>query len=236
MIGAPRLHQPECESTQQLLFDRVDELPEGAIATTDHQTGGRGRLGRAWEDVAGTSLLCSVLLRPPPERSAPELSLVAAAATAEAIEAETGLSAQIKWPNDVMLNRRKVAGILAEMRGDAVVIGIGINVNQTREQLPSDARTPAGSLRSLTGREYDRERVLASLLERLGTRYEAWRIGGLEAVFDEIGSRNFLFARTIRVGDVAGIGGSIQRDGRLEIVTSHDSHVLVESGEVEFER
>jgi BirA family biotin operon repressor/biotin-[acetyl-CoA-carboxylase] ligase len=236
VIGEPRLHEPECESTQKLLFDRVDELPEGAVATTDHQTAGRGRLGRDWEDEAGTSVLCSVLLRPPPERPAPELSLVAAAATAEAIEAATSLSAQIKWPNDVMLNRRKVAGILAEMRGGAVVIGIGVNVNQTAGQLPSETRTPAGSLRSLTGSEYDRELVLASLLERFDVRYGAWREGGLDAVFDEIGSRNFLFARTIRVGDVAGVGGSIQRDGRLEIVTGHAGHVLVESGEVEFER
>jgi biotin-(acetyl-CoA carboxylase) ligase len=78
--------------------------------------------------------------------------------------------------------------------------------------------------------------VLARLLERLEIRYSAWRTGGLDAVFDEIGSRNFLFARTIRVGDVSGVGGSIQRDGRLEIVTGHDSHVLVESGEVEFDR
>jgi BirA family biotin operon repressor/biotin-[acetyl-CoA-carboxylase] ligase len=235
VIGEPRLHEPQCESTQQLLFDRADELPEGAIATADHQAGGRGRLGRSWTDAPGTSVLCSVLLRPPPERSAPELSLVAAAATAEAIEATTGLSAQIKWPNDVMLNRRKVAGILAEMRGDAVVLGIGINVNQTRGQLPADTKTPAGSLRSLSGSTYDREGVLTALLERLDVRYQAWRDGGLDAVFDEIGSRNFLFARTISVGDVAGIGGSIARDGRLEVMTD-SGHVLVESGEVEFTR
>ncbi len=236
MIGEPRLHVPECESTQQLLFDRIDELPDGAIATTDHQTGGRGRLGRDWEDAPGSSVLVSVLLRPPAERQAPELSLVAAAATAEAVEIVTTLSAQIKWPNDVMLNRRKVAGILAEMRGDAVVIGIGVNVNQTAGQLPAETRTPAGSLRSLTGREYDRDAVLAAVLERLETRYAAWRADGLDGVFDEIGSRNFLFARTIRVGDVSGVGGSILRDGRLEIVTGHESHVLVESGEVEFDR
>jgi BirA family transcriptional regulator, biotin operon repressor / biotin---[acetyl-CoA-carboxylase] ligase len=236
MIGEPRLHEPECESTQQLLLDRAGELPDGAIATTDHQTAGRGRLGRDWEDTPGSSVLVSVLLRPPAERSAPELSLVAAAATAEAVEIATSLSAQIKWPNDVMLNRRKVAGILAEMRGDDVVIGIGVNVNQTTAELPSKTRTPASSLRALTGSVYEREAVLARLLERLEIRYSAWRTGGLDAVFDEIGSRNFLFARTIRVGDVSGVGGSIQRDGRLEIVTGHDSHVLVESGEVEFDR
>src|SRR5262249_35714424 len=159
----------------------------GAIATTDHQTAGRGRLGRDWEDEPGTSVLVSVLLRPPAERSAPELSLVAAAATAEAVGLATSLSAQIQWPNDLMLNRRKVAGILAEMRGDAVVVGVGINVNQTAAQLPAGTRTPAGSLRALTGSEYDREDLLATLLERLAVRYGAWRSGGLDAVFDEIG-------------------------------------------------
>jgi BirA family biotin operon repressor/biotin-[acetyl-CoA-carboxylase] ligase len=234
VIGEPRLHEPECESTQRLLLDRVDELPEGAVATTDHQTAGRGRLGRSWEDAPGRSLLCSVLLHPPADRAAAELSLVAAAATAETIEAVTDLFAQIKWPNDVMLNRRKVAGILAEMRGDAVVVGIGINVNQLREELPAGTR--AGSLRSLIGREYDRDAILTTLLDRLGTRYEEWRNGGLDAVYDEIGSRNFLFARPVRVGDVHGIGGTIARDGRLEIVTPAHEHVLVESGEVEFDR
>ena len=235
MIGEPRLHEPVCVSTQQLLLDRADELPEGAIATADHQTGGRGRLGRAWEDEPGASVLCSVLLRPPPERAAPELSLVAAAATAEAVETATGLAAQIKWPNDVMLNRRKVAGILAEMRGEVAVVGIGVNVNQTREQLPTDTHVLPGSLRSLTGCEYDREGLLATMLERLQVRYDAWCGGGLDAVFHEIGSRNFLFGRPLRVGDVSGTGGSIARDGRLEIVTAA-GHVLVESGEVEFAR
>ena len=91
--------------------------PEGAIATTDHQTAGRGRLGRSWVEAPGTSVLVSVLLRPPAERRAQELSLVAAVAVALAVEDATGLSAQIKWPNDVLLARRKVAGILAEMRG-----------------------------------------------------------------------------------------------------------------------
>jgi BirA family biotin operon repressor/biotin-[acetyl-CoA-carboxylase] ligase len=236
VIGEPRLHEAVCESTQQLLFDRVDELAEGAIATADYQTAGRGRLGRTWEAPPGSSVHCSVLLRPPAGRAVPELSLVVAAATAEAVEVATDLSAQIKWPNDVMLNRRKVAGILAEMRGDAVVVGIGINVNQTREELPADPRTPAGSLRSLTGRAYDREGILATLLERIDARYQAWRRGGLDAVYDEIGSRNFLFGRAVRVGGVQGIGGRIERDGRLEIIISHDGHVLVESGEVEFAR
>ncbi|HEY3962485.1 MAG TPA: hypothetical protein VGL84_08145, partial [Gaiellaceae bacterium] len=94
MLGEPRIHEDECESTQQLLDP---SLPEGAIATTGHQTGGRGRLGRNWQDTPGRSLLCSVLLRPPPERRAAELTLVGALAVAETIERALGRGAQIKW-------------------------------------------------------------------------------------------------------------------------------------------
>ena len=234
MIGEPRLYAPECESTQQLLLDA--NLPEGAVAVTDHQTAGRGRLGRTWIEAPGTAVLCSVLLRPPAERRAAELSLVAAVAVAEAVETATGLSAQIKWPNDVMLNRRKVAGILAEMRGDVVVVGIGINVNQTREQLPPDPRTAAGSLRSLTGTEYDRDDVLAMLLARLDVHYGQWRADGLDGVFDDLGSRDFLRGRRVRVDDKAGTAVQIDRLGRLEIAFDDAGHQTIESGEVEFER
>ena len=96
------------------------------MAVTDFQTGGKGRHGRRWVAPPGSSILVSVLLEPPADRRLPELSLVAALAVAEAIEAATGLSTQIKWPNDVMLNRRKVAGILAELSDGVVVVGIGI--------------------------------------------------------------------------------------------------------------
>ncbi len=234
MIGEPRLFSPECESTQQLLL--ASDLPEGAVAVTDHQTAGRGRLGRTWVEAPGTAVLCSVLLRPPAERRAAELSLVAAVAVAESVEAATGLSAQIKWPNDVMLNRRKVAGILAEMRGDVVVVGIGINVNQTREQLPADARTAAGSLRSLTGTEYPRDDVLATLLARLDLRYSQWRADGLDGVFDDLGSRDFLRGRRVRVDGETGTAVQIDREGRLEIAFDGGEQRAIESGEVEFER
>lgn len=234
MIGEPRLFSPECESTQQLLL--ASDLPEGAVAVTDHQTAGRGRLGRTWVEAPGTAVLCSVLLRPPAERRAAELSLVAAVAVAEAVEAATNLSAQIKWPNDVMLNRRKVAGILAEMRDNIVVVGIGINVNQTREQLPADARTLAGSLRSLTGREYDRDAVSSTLFAQLDQRYAQWRESGLDGVFDDLGSRDFLRGRRVRVDGEMGAAVQIDREGRLEIAFDAGGHRAIDSGEVEFER
>ena len=230
MIGSPRRHEPECESTQ-LLLGPAD--PEGAIATTDHQTGGRGRRGRAWVEAPGTSVLVSILLRPPSERPAPQLSLVGGIAAALAVEQALGLSAQIKWPNDVMVDRRKVAGVLAEARDGVVVLGIGVNVNQTREQLPPDARVPAASLRTLAGREHDREQVLDDLLRHLDILYAAWRAEGLDGVYDDLGARDFLRGRRITVDGVEGTAALIDRDGRLAVDTAA-GQVLVESGEVDY--
>ena len=231
VIGAPRIHEAACGSTQALLLG--SGLPEGAVATTDHQTAGRGRLGRTWEEAPGTALLVSVLLRPPAERRAPELSLVAAVATAEAVEDATGLSAQIKWPNDVMLSRRKVAGILAEMRAPEVVVGIGVNVNQARNQLPPDTRTPAASLLTVTGREHDRAALLESLLARLDAAYARWRARGLEGVYDDLGARDFLRGRRVRHDGAEAIAVMVDREGRLVLELAEGGRRAVESGEVE---
>jgi BirA family biotin operon repressor/biotin-[acetyl-CoA-carboxylase] ligase len=209
--------------------------PEGAIAVCEEQTGGRGRMGRVWAAPAGSSILVSVLLRPPPERRAAELTLVAGVATAVAVERATGLAAQIKWPNDVMLDRRKVAGGLAELKDGAVVLGIGLNVKQGPDELPTETRAPAGSLRSVTGRTLERAPILADLLLELEVRYEAWRDGGLDAIYDDLGARDFLRGRRVTVDGVAGTAQMITRDGRLAIATE-SGPVLVESGEVLFER
>ena len=233
-FGRPYLYEPECESTQLLLLG--SGLPEGAAAATDHQTGGRGRLGRRWEEPAGSSVLVSVMLHPPQERHLPELSLVAALAATEAIEAATGLSAQIKWPNDVMLNRRKVAGILSELSDGAVVVGIGINVNQTRDELPGDAPTEPGSLRTLTGATYDRAALLGSLLFRLERIYDGWRHGGLDDLYGELGARDFLRGRRITVDGEPATALQILRDGRLEIESDTGEARALESGEVRYER
>lgn len=220
----------QCETTQRLLDA---SQPEGAVAVCEEQTAGRGRLGRRWEAAAGSSILVSVLLRPPADRRVAELTLVAGVATAVAVERATGLAAQIKWPNDVMLDRRKVAGGLAELKDAAVVLGIGINVNQAREELPAETRVPAGSLRSLTGREYDRGSILADLLEELEASYDRWREHGLDGVYDDLGARDFLRGRRVAVGDVQGVAQMIGRDGRL-VVDTDAGEVHVESGEVAY--
>ena len=227
MIGSLRIHVAECESTQLLLLD--SSLPEGAVATADHQTAGRGRLGRAWLEPPGTSVLCSVLLRPPAGRAVAQLSLVGGLAVAEAVEASADLPARIKWPNDVLVHGRKVAGVLAEQRSDAVVLGIGINVNQDEARLPADARLPAASLRSLTGRPFEREAVLGLLLGRLDALYAGWSAEGFTAVGAGLEERDFLRGRRVSVGGVTGIAEGIDDDGRLLV-----GGRTVESGEVGF--
>jgi BirA family biotin operon repressor/biotin-[acetyl-CoA-carboxylase] ligase len=131
-----------------------------------------------------------------------------------------------------MLRRRKVAGCLAEGREGAVVLGIGVNVNQTSDELPENA----GSLRTLMGREWDREELLASLVDDLEHRYAEWREGGLDAVYEGLAPRDFLRGRRVRVNGASGVASKIDRDGRLEIDVGHGNVVTVESGEVSYER
>lgn len=233
-FGTPYLYEPECESTQLLLLG--SGLSDGAVAVTDHQTAGRGRMGRAWIAPPGTALLTSILLRPPGGRHLPELSLVAALATAEAVEVATSLTAQVKWPNDVMVNRRKVAGILSELSEGAVVVGIGVNVNQTRDDLPSDVPTPTASLRTLTGTTYDRGALLGSLLTHLERMHDAWLQGGLDALYEDLGARDFLRGRRVTTDGERGTAIRIRRDGRLEVELDAGGRRVIESGEVAFER
>jgi len=232
-LGDPYLYVRECRSTQELLRD--PSLPEGAVAVAEHQTAGRGRLGRTWEDAPGSSLLCSVLLRPA-GGMLPQLSLVAALATAEAIEELTRREARLKWPNDVLVGGRKVAGILLELAGGAVVAGIGVNVGQTSGELPAEARLPAASLRTASGHDHDRGRLLAGLLHRLELGYAAWRESGLTRLRPSLEARNALRGMPVRIGEVEGVAGSIAPDGGLEIVVPSGGTVVVASGEVEVAR
>lgn len=231
-FGRPYLYEETCESTQTLLGP---ELTEGAVAVCDMQVSGRGRQGRSWQAPLGTSVLCSVLLKPPVERRPAELSLVAGIAVAEAVEHALGLAVQIKWPNDVMVNRRKVAGILAEASGDTAVLGIGLNVNQSRDELPADARVAPASLYTVDGVERPRAPLLADLLAELEHAYDRWRDQGLDGLYDTLGARDFLRGRRVVVDGESGVGIGIERDGRLAVEIEGERR-LVESGEVAFER
>jgi BirA family biotin operon repressor/biotin-[acetyl-CoA-carboxylase] ligase len=171
-FGQDYLYVDSCPSTQRLL---PADAPEGSVAVADEQTEGRGRLGRRWEAPSGTSILCSVQLRPSVDASRfPELTVLGAGACAEAIAVVTGLEPRIKEPNDVLVGRRKVAGVLGEAAEARIVLGTGINVNIPRESLPEDVRIPATSLLVETGSQVDRVELLVELLAALERRYDAW--------------------------------------------------------------
>jgi BirA family biotin operon repressor/biotin-[acetyl-CoA-carboxylase] ligase len=172
-LGRPYRFVEEAESTQRL-FDPSEA--EGATVAADLQTHGRGRLGRTWEAPAGRALLFSVLLHPtPPMVLWPELSLVAGEAVATALESETSVAAELSHPNDVLVAGRKLAGILPEATTGRVVLGIGVNINQTAEELPAETPKPPTSLRVETGREWPRAPLLAAILLELERRYDEWQ-------------------------------------------------------------
>lgn len=178
-------------STNETLKEMVaagnsGQPPAGTLVLANYQSAGKGRLNRHWQAPAGTSLLFSLLFRPDwPPQQATWLTMMAALAATEAIEAETGLTASLKWPNDVLLgsapNWRKVGGILlegelAEDRLPSAILGIGLNVNLTADQLPPAAFPPT-SLLIASGRPVSRLALLATLLQRLESHYEAAQQG-----------------------------------------------------------
>jgi len=233
-FGEPYLYFTEVGSTQDVL--REGEHPHGAVALAEHQTDGRGRSGRRWEDEEATNLLFSVLLLPPAGAALPELSLVAGLAVASALEREAMVPALVKWPNDVLVDGGKVAGILLEASGSRVVCGIGINVNQDSGDLPPTPRFPATSLRVAAGHPFDRAPVLVAVLAELEGRYTQWLDGGMAGLADDLERRNALQGRRVLLGDGrSGAADAIAPDGRLTVVLDDGTTTLVGSGEVDLQ-
>ena len=160
-FGDTYLYADECASTQRLL---PADAPEGAVAVAEHQTEGRGRLGRVWQDDPGSSLLFSLCLRPPvPQAAWPTFTAVAGEACADGIAALTGRRPEIKPPNDLLLDGAKLAGILAEGGDGRIVLGVGVNVRS----VPYEGAAALGP-------RVDRGALLVELLERLERAYDAW--------------------------------------------------------------
>lgn len=240
-IGAEIVHREEVDSTNVLAADLAREgAAEGTVVVAEAQTAGRGRLGRSWASPSHLNAYLSVILRPavaPAEITS--LSLVAAIAVAEAILAVTGLRAGIKWPNDVLLGQRKVAGILTEMDAEAdrvrfLVLGIGVNLNATTRDFPSDLRRKASSLRIAARRRIDRAAFTGALLSALEARYDAFLAGGFAALREVYDGYHCLPGRRVRVeggGSPRGVVRGVAPDGAL-LVETPEGLVRVSAGEV----
>jgi len=227
-LGTPRLHLRATGSTN----DRARELaaagaPHGTLVTAAEQSAGRGRQGRRWSAPAGSALLASIVLREPPEL----LPLVAAVAVAEVVAAalaeQAGDAVAIKWPNDVLLDGRKVAGILAEGRPQErwAVLGIGLNVAVDLADLPEELLATAATM----GRaERDVEPVLASLLAALERRLE----DPPAAVLAAWEARDALRGREVAWTGGHGVAAGIDGAGRLVVELSDGGRTALDAGEV----
>ena len=218
-FGRPRVHYRLVDSTNQRARELASHgAPHGTVVTAREQSAGRGRQGRTWSGPPGSSLLCSVVVRDPPHL----LPLAAGVAVSEV----AGPQAQLKWPNDVQIDGRKVAGILVEGRPQQgwAVVGVGLNVAVGLEELPAELQERAGTL-GLT------PEAIEPTLERLMERLEHWTAAPAEAVLDAVRDRDALKGRHVRWAEGEGQAAGIDGDGRLIVATAH-GQVGLEAGEV----
>jgi BirA family biotin operon repressor/biotin-[acetyl-CoA-carboxylase] ligase len=229
-LAARMLWYEDIGSTNDIA-SRVAEAgaAEGTVVAANAQAAGRGRLGRSWASPPGAGLYFSLVLRPA-AAVVPLVTLAAGVAVAEGIEGATGLAVTLKWPNDVQVGARKLAGILAE-GGECVVLGIGINVRTAA--YPPDVAARATSLEEELGRPVDRGVLLAECLAALRTRYaDLGEAGGGRRMLDAWrGRAGGLWGRAVEWDAGRGIAAGIADDGALTVRTATGIERLL-SGEV----
>ncbi|MFC4735868.1 biotin--[acetyl-CoA-carboxylase] ligase [Bacillus daqingensis] len=234
-------HTPSLPSTQTKAMRLAAEgAPAYTVVSADEQTGGRGRLGRPWSTPFGTALAISIIFRPEMDmREAPTATLTAAAAVAEALE-EMNFRPQIKWPNDILLNGKKVCGILTEMQGEAsrvssLVMGIGINVNT--EQFPEQLQEIATSLAIVRGAPVSREETAFHLLAELYERMIQFQLDGFQAVRPLWEKHALSYTKPVTVVQnrqrVTGIMKGIETDGTLLLEAEDGTVHSIVSGDIE---
>lgn len=215
--------------------------PHGTLFVADMQMAGKGRRGRVWKSPSGSSIYMTILLYPDiPPVKAPQLTLIMAIAVAEGIREVTGLETKIKWPNDIVVNGKKICGILTEMSTEIdyinhVVIGIGINVNM--ESFPEDIAKTATSLRIEAGKEFRRFELIATIMEHFEKAYEAvCEAGSLEPIMEDYNRLLVNCGRRVRVlepeheYDALALG--IDKTGELQVECEDGSRKSVFAGEV----
>ena len=235
-LGRRYHYLEETGSTNTVAGDLARQgTAEGTVVVAEAQTRGRGRLGRAWVSPAHQNLYLSLILRPHlPSEHISQLSLMAGVAACETVR--EWCPATIKWPNDILIEGRKVAGILAELEGEGaarfVVLGIGVNLNSERAAFPAELHGKATSIRIETGVAVDRPRFLARLLGRLEARYDQLRQQGFAPIAEAWCAQSALIGQTIRVdapaGQVSGVVLGLDADGALRLrLASGAEHRLV---------
>lgn len=214
------------DSTNTKAFElALHGAPEGAVVVAEGQRKGKGRLGRKWESPKGVNIYASIVLRPriaPPAAS--QLTLLAAIATARAIEKTAKILPDVKWPNDILIRGRKVAGILTEIDSEAdivnfIVIGIGIDVNMGRDSLPADVAKVATSLKEEMGKSFERVILIQELFRQMEKWYEVYKAEGFGPIITEWERLSIMAGKYIRVSFLKeskeGVALGLDTDGAL---------------------
>jgi BirA family biotin operon repressor/biotin-[acetyl-CoA-carboxylase] ligase len=223
-----------------------DGVKEGVVVFAESQTKGRGRLGRKWLSPPRRGLWFSVLLRPPLHPAlATQLTVAAATALFRAVRLQTGLVPEIKWPNDILIKGKKVAGILTELSAETdtikyMILGVGVDVNLSATEFPVELRKIATSLRIESGQKVNRAGMAVKILQELDRDYQRICSGQFEAVADEWEEHCSTIGRnvTIHIGDrkIHGTAESLDTDGALLLRTQHGHLERIIGGDVTLEK
>ena len=248
LIGREILFFPEVDSTNRKAHDLARQgAREGTVVMADSQSRGRGRMERAWESPAGLNIYSSFILKPPIAVStAPQLTLLAGVAAARALAGASGLDARIKWPNDIFMNGKKLAGILAEMEAEGprarfIILGVGVNVNWRGEDLPPDLQATATSLLVESGREVSRAAVAERLFQELEEEYRRFLQEGFSPRLREEWNRlSWINGKKVVAvgpgGEVRGRALGLDMDGALLLVDEEGQPRRFIAGDVSLRR
>ncbi len=237
----------EVTSTQKIAQTLAAEgAQEGTIVVADKQTNGRGRMARSWYSPSGTGIWMSMIIRPNiPINNTPQLTLLTAVAIVQAIEEETTLKPDIKWPNDILVNGKKLVGILTELQAEAdqvhsVIIGTGINVNQLEDHFPEELRSIATSIYIESGELCERSKLIQSILLKFEALYSLYLSKGfipIKLLWESyaISLNKVIHARTIN-GVIEGKAIGIDNDGALLIETDENGIERIYSADIEIKQ
>ena len=246
-VGRALAYYPLIDSTNRVAKELAEQsTPDGTLVIADAQSAGRGRLGRQWISPPNANLLMSLVFYPPLlPGQAQRMTTVCALAAADGIARATGLQAQLKWPNDILLGGVKAGGILTELglRGEALaytVVGIGLNVNLERDQLPAELVSIATSIAQELGHPTRREPLLAAILGSIEERYERLKAG--DSPMGEWAARLATLGQQVQVSDahgewrVEGVAEAVDEDGALLLRLADGSQRRILVGDVTLRR
>ena len=243
IIGKEILFFDEVDSTNDVAMQRgASGMAEGLVVLSEGQSHGKGRMGRTWVSPKNVNIYISILLRPDiSPQYAPVMTMMSAISTARAITEVTGLETTIKWPNDILIDRKKVSGILTEMNAEQerinyIVAGIGINVNMNKQDFPEDLRMPATSLAECLGKRVDRMNLLFTLIKILEQDYEELKNDGIKSIFRRWRKGCDILNRRIEVSlpdeKITGVAEDLTPEGGLVMRLDNREKRIIYAGDV----